>query len=233
MKSKKILIIDDEKNTRMTLSRCLEQAGFESETAVNAEEGWEKFQEQDFGLILLDLRMPGMGGMEFLRQARERRPEVRVVIITAYGTVGTAVEAMKLGAVDFLQKPFTPEEIREVVNRIIKRDSLEEGKSDDYETLIELAKRSATDRDFRAAREYLSRAIQADLAQAEAFNLLGVIEEVLDNHSEALKNYRIALEKDPTLEAARKNLDRATSFQPGEPIDPESFRPAAPAGKTE
>lgn len=233
MKSKKILIIDDEKNTRLTLSRCLEQAGFEAETAVNAEEGWEKFQDQDFGLILLDLRMPGMGGMEFLRRARDRSPEARVVIITAYGTVETAVEAMKLGAVDFLQKPFTPEEIREVVNRIVKRDSLEAGETDDYDTLLELAKRCATDRDFRAAREHLHRAIQADLAKAEAFNLLGVIEEVLDNHSEALKNYRIALDKDPTLEAAQKNLDRATSFLSGESIGPEIPRPTADDEKTD
>ncbi len=232
MKSKKILIIDDEKNTRMTLGRCLDRAGFESDTAVNAEEGWEKFQEEDFGLVLLDLRMPGMGGMEFLRQARELRPEVRVVIITAYGTVGTAVEAMKLGAVDFLQKPFTPEEIREVVNRIIKRDSLEKGEADDYDTLVELAKRCASERDFKAAREHLNRAIHTDLAKAEAFNLLGVIEEVLGNHSQALKNYRIALEKDPTSEAARNNLDRATSFDSGQPAGPDSFSPA-PAGDTE
>ncbi len=212
MKSKKTLIVDDEKNTRLTLGQCLERAGIESAAAVNAEEGLEKIQKEEFGLILLDLRMPGMGGMDFLKKVRQIRPDIKVAIITAYGTVESAVEAMKLGAVDFLQKPFTPDEIRGLVTRIMNRETMEKGKAGDYETLIEFAKRCVTERRFEAAREHLKQAIQADMDNSEAFNFLGVIEEVLGNKSEALKNYRISLEKDPAYEPARKNLERATSF---------------------
>ena len=233
MKSKKILIVDDEKNTRLTLGQCLERTGFKSASAVNAEEGLKKLDEDEFGLILLDLRMPGMGGMEFLKKVRQIRPDIKVVIITAYGTIDLAVEAMKLGAVDFLQKPFTPDEIRELVSRIMKRETLKSGKIDDYETLIELAKRSITERNFETAREYLKKAIMNDLAKADAFDLLGVLEEVLGNRSAALQNYRIALAKDPTYEPARKNLDRATSFESGDPSSLKGSLRPSPGDKVE
>lgn len=215
MKTKKTLIVDDEKNTRLTLGQCLERAGIESAAAVNAEEGLEKLKQEEFGLILLDLRMPGMGGMEFLKKVREIRPDIKIVIITAYGTVDLAVEAMKMGTVDFLQKPFTPDEIRGLVTRIMNRETIEKEKADDYETIIELAKRCATERHFEAAREHLKRALQIDPDKPEAFNLLGVIEEVLGDKHEALKNYRTALQRDPTYKPAQKNLERATNVTPG------------------
>ena len=66
--------------------------------------------------------MPGVDGMEVLRQVRESKPDIRIIIITAYGTIELAVEAMKLGAVDFIPKPFVPEEIREMVARVLDRD---------------------------------------------------------------------------------------------------------------
>jgi DNA-binding NtrC family response regulator len=72
--------------------------------------------------------MPGMDGMEVLRQVREIRPDIRIIMITAYGTIELAVEAMKMGAVDFIQKPFSPEEIRELVSRGMDREKLDEQK---------------------------------------------------------------------------------------------------------
>jgi len=103
-----ILVVDDEKNIRLTLSQSLESLGVEIRTAVNGEEALQKLQEEDFSLILLDLKMPGMGGMEVLRRVRERWSKARVIIITAHGTIESAVEAMKLGAADFIQKTFQP-----------------------------------------------------------------------------------------------------------------------------
>jgi len=114
---KPILIVDDEKNIRMTLSQSLESLETETDTAGNGEEALAKLKEKDFGLILLDIRMPGIDGMEVLRQVREIRPDIRIIMITAYGTIESAVEAIKLGAVDFLQKPFDPDEIRALVSR--------------------------------------------------------------------------------------------------------------------
>ena len=103
MKAKPVLIADDEKNIRLTLSQALESLKLETDTAVNGEEALAKLRDKDFGLILLDLKMPGMDGMEVLRQLRQIRPDIRVIVITAYGTIESAVEAVKLGAVDFIQ----------------------------------------------------------------------------------------------------------------------------------
>jgi DNA-binding response OmpR family regulator len=213
IKSNSILIIDDEQNIRLTLTRALENLGVEIDLAENGEEGLFKLKEKEFSLILLDLNMPGMGGMEMLRQVREIRPDIRVIIITAYGTVERAVEAMKLGAVDFVQKPFVPDEIRGMVKRVIDREKLDEQKVTDYLSLIELAKRSIMDRHFDAAAEHVRKAISLDPGRAEAFNLLGAIMEIRGDRDEALKNYGAALSLDPSYRPAVENLNRATSWR--------------------
>jgi len=210
MMSKPILIVDDEKNIRLTLSQSLEALGVEIDTAADGVEALAKLKGRDFELILLDIRMPGMDGMEVLRRVREIRPDIRIVMITAYGTIESAVEAMKLGAVDFLQKPFDPEEIRELVSRVMNRERLDEQKMVDYSSCIELAKRSIGDRHFGAAIEHVRRAIYVDPSRPEAFNLLGALMEVRGDRSEAQKNYRAALSLDPSYEPAIKNLSHST-----------------------
>ena len=211
MESKPILIVDDEKNIRMTLSQSLESLGVETDMAGNGEEALTKLKEKDFGLILLDIRMPGMDGMEVLRQVREVRPDIRIIMITAYGTIGSAVEAMKLGAVDFLQKPFDPEEIRELVSRVLNREKLDEQKGGDYSSTLELVKRCIGDRHFDAAVEHVRRAIYIDPSRPEAFNLLGALMEIHGDRIEAQKNYRAALSLDASYEPAIKNLQRSTN----------------------
>src|SRR5512147_512007 len=155
--NKPILIVDDEKNIRLTLTESLASLAIETDTASNGEEALAKLKEKDFGVILLDIRMPGMDGMEVLRRVREIRPDIRVIMITAYGTVESAVEAMKLGAVDFLQKPFDPEQVRELVSRVIDREKLDEQKLTDYTSYIELAKKCIGDRHFDAAIEHMRK----------------------------------------------------------------------------
>jgi len=214
MKGRSVLIVDDEKNILLTLSQSLEVLQLETDTATNGEEALAKLKEKDFGLILLDLRMPGMDGMEVLRKVREIRPDIRIIMITAYGTIELAVEAMKLGAVDFIQKPFSPEEIRELVSRVLDREKLDERKAADYGASIELAKRSVGHRHFDAAIEHLRRAIFLDPARPEAFNLLGALLEIQGDRIEAQKNYRAALSLDPSYEPAIKNLQRSTDWKP-------------------
>jgi len=130
MRDKPILIVDDEKNIRLTLSTSLEVLGVETDSAEDGKEALVKLREKEFGLILLDIRMPGVDGMEVLRQVRESRPDIRIIILTAYGTIELAVEAMKLGAVDFIQKPFVPEQIRERVARAMSREKIRPSKDD-------------------------------------------------------------------------------------------------------
>jgi DNA-binding response OmpR family regulator len=210
MTGRSVLIVDDEKNIRLTLSQALEVLEVETDTAANGEEALAKLKEKEFGLILLDLKMPGMDGMEVLRRVSEIRPDIRMIIITAYGTVESAVEAMKLGAADFIQKPFAPEEIRGLVSRVMDREKIDERKAVDYGTSIELAKRCIGDRHFDAAIEHVRRAISLDPGRPEAFNLLGALTEIQGDRIEAQKNYRAALSLDPSYEPAIKNLQRST-----------------------
>ncbi len=211
MEGKSVLIVDDEKNIRLTLSQALQILQLETDTAANGEEALTKLKEKEFGLILLDLKMPGMDGMEVLHRVREFRPDIRVIILTAYGTVESAVEAMKLGAVDFIQKPFSPEEIRALVSRVMDREKIEGQKTVDYGTSIELAKRCIGDRHFDAAIEHVRKAISLDPGRPEAFNLLGALMEIRGDRDEAQKNYRAALSLDPSYEPAIKNLQRSTT----------------------
>jgi DNA-binding NtrC family response regulator len=128
---KPILLVDDEKNIRLTLSHSLEPLGLPIKTAVNGEEALQKLQEEEFSLLLLDLKMPGIDGMDVLHRVRERWPETCVIIITAHGTIDSAVDAMKLGAVDFIQKPFSPQEIRNLVTRVMGRQGFQSGSRDE------------------------------------------------------------------------------------------------------
>ncbi len=211
MKNTSILIVDDEKNIRLTMSQALEQLGKPVSTAVNGEEALLKLKEGQIGLVFLDLKMPGMDGMEVLRRIREEWSKIRVVIITAHGTIESAVEAMKLGAVDFIQKPFSPDEIRELAGRVLEREGLDEESSVDYPSLIELTKRHISNREFSRAHATIRKAIAADPAHAEAYNLLGVLLEIEGDWYHAQKFYRAALDIDPAFKPALANLERSTS----------------------
>ena len=213
MEGKSVLIVDDEKNIRLTLSQSLESLEIDTDTAANGEEALAKIGETDFGLILLDLKMPGMDGIEVLRKVREMRPDIRVIIITAYGTIESAIEAVKLGAVDFIQKPFAPAEIRELITQVFDREKLDEKKAEDYASHLELGKRCIGNRNFEAAIEHVHEAISLDPSRAEAFNLLGALLEIRGDRLNALKNYRAAISLDPTYDAASRNLDRATDWR--------------------
>ncbi|OGP62845.1 MAG: hypothetical protein A2169_11850 [Deltaproteobacteria bacterium RBG_13_47_9] len=123
MRDKPILIVDDEKNVQLVISQALEALGVRTEIASDGKEALAKLKDKEYGLILLDLHMPGVDGMEVLRHVHESRSNIRVIIITAYGTVKLAMEAIKLGAVDFMHKPFLPEEIRARVAQVIDREN--------------------------------------------------------------------------------------------------------------
>lgn len=111
----KILLIDDEQIVRDSVERVLTKAGYEVASVADGPAGLKKIDQEEFSLVLLDLKLPGNDGLAILRKMKEKRPELRVVIISGYGTVKSAVEAMKLGARDFLSKPFTPNELRGIV----------------------------------------------------------------------------------------------------------------------
>ena len=100
-----ILIIDDEKAIRKTLSEILSYEGYKIEEAGDGEEGLKKFRERTFDVVLCDIKMPKLDGLEFLDRAREANPDVPVIMISGHGTIETAVEAVKKGAYDYISKP--------------------------------------------------------------------------------------------------------------------------------
>jgi len=120
MKQRKILVVDDEKNIRLMLSQALASNTTTIETAINGEEALQKLEQSGYDLLLLDLRMPGMDGVQVLRHVHAEHPKLPVILLTAHGTVETAVEAMQSGAVNFLQKPFSPREIRDAVDKALQ-----------------------------------------------------------------------------------------------------------------
>lgn len=211
MTDRQILIVDDEKNIRMTMTRALEPLGLPVHTAVNGEDALEKLSEGEFALVFLDLKMNGIDGVEVLRRINEAWPATRVIVISAHGTIGSAVEVMKLGAVDFLEKPFSPVDVREHATAVLEREELDEQAALHYPALIEVAKRYVTDRSFDAARACVLRAVAVDPGQPEAYNLLGALLEIRGDWLEAQKYYRAALDIDPTFKPARANLERTTS----------------------
>ena len=113
----RILVVDDERGIREGCRRILQSEGFAVETAENGNEGLMKAKEAAYDLILIDLMMPGMGGMDLLGHIRGLDPEIIAIVITGYATVETAVEAMKQGAYDYIPKPFTPDQLMAVLNR--------------------------------------------------------------------------------------------------------------------
>jgi DNA-binding response OmpR family regulator len=114
---KKILVVDDESSVRFLLSEELTQQGYEVSTAASGEEALAMLEKAAFDLMLLDLKMPGMDGIEVMRVARDLAPQTVVVMLTAYATLDSAVEALRYGGHDYLLKPSSPDEIRASVER--------------------------------------------------------------------------------------------------------------------
>jgi DNA-binding NtrC family response regulator len=109
MNTTRALVIDDEQIVLDSVSRILTEDTYEVDTSLSGREGLAKALEGDYDVVLTDIRMPDIGGMRVLRDVKRAKPALPVVIITGYATVRSAVQAMKLGAADYLEKPFTPE----------------------------------------------------------------------------------------------------------------------------
>ena len=119
-----VLIVEDHERLREQLGQFYEREGFKVTTAGCGEEALEKLSQEKFALVVSDVKMPGIDGFELARQTREKYPDTDVILITAFGNVKQAVEAMKLGASDYITKPFQPEAIRLVSEKLIERRRL-------------------------------------------------------------------------------------------------------------
>jgi len=215
--NKKIIVIDDEPNVRLGYRITLETEGFTVQEANGAEQALEAFDGDSFDLAILDLRMPEMDGLDLLAIMREHGLDTPTVIITAYGDVPHAVKAMKLGAIDFLQKPLTPEQLRELVSEVIARHetpaapelpriALKYRTDGNFHLLA--AKRAINNRDFNTAREHLTEALKQNDYVIEVHNLLGVLSEMNEDYDAAKKCYGRAIAINSNYEPAQQNMRR-------------------------
>jgi DNA-binding NtrC family response regulator len=123
MDNTKILIVDDEIIMRESLAGWLERDGYEIAVAASGEEALEILKDSRFDILLVDIKMEGISGLDVLNQVKEDDPDVAVVMITAYGSISTAIEAMKKGAYDYLLKPFDPDALGVLIEKIIEHQA--------------------------------------------------------------------------------------------------------------
>jgi len=123
MSGSKILIVDDELIMRESLAGWLERDGHTVDKAASGEEALEKCEKTRYDILLLDIKMEGMSGLEVLKKVKENDPDVSVVMITAYGSIPSAIEAMKSGAYEYLLKPFDPDELMMLIEKIIEHQA--------------------------------------------------------------------------------------------------------------
>lgn len=115
----RILVIDDEEIIRVSCKRALVPEGYEVDTAASGREGLELFEKEKYDLVLLDLKMPGLNGIEVLLNIKSQRPDQNVMIMTGYDTIEHIVESISSGAAHYLEKPFTPDTLLERINEVI------------------------------------------------------------------------------------------------------------------
>jgi len=123
MKKKSILIVDDDPSMKSALTESLESCGYDAHAVENGFDALAAFNQKTYDLVLTDMKMPGMTGIEVLKAVKKLSPETPVIVITAYGTVNTAVEAMKEGAAEFIMKPFSLDDLESAVKNVLSPSS--------------------------------------------------------------------------------------------------------------
>jgi len=151
MGRKRVLVIDDDQIVLNGVKRILSQADFEVETTLSGRQGLEWALSKTYDAVLTDIRMPDIGGMVVLRDIKRARPEVPVTIITGYANVQSAVQAMELGAADYLEKPFTPDQLLKAVTLSIEQAATTAPEKQipvHRKEILAVLERAATDGDF-------------------------------------------------------------------------------------
>jgi DNA-binding NtrC family response regulator len=138
---KNVLVIDDEPIILDSCRRILHDEGFEVNGAMNGREGLKKIEEDKYDAVLVDWKLPEIDGMEVLRIIKKNHPDIIVVMITGYPSVGSAVKAMKLGVSDYVSKPFTPEELKEALIKALEHSRPLKKEEAEVETSIQVEAR--------------------------------------------------------------------------------------------
>jgi len=179
-----ILIVDDEPNVRLMYRSALAGLGYDIHEAATAEAALQQMQTHKYEAAILDLKLPGMDGLELLEQMHGLGIATPAAFVSAHGQVPDAMHAMELGAIDFLPKPPTPEQLRDMVQDILLRHSADSdvGGEKDFQYYLRSAKRAINLRDFPTATEHLVKALDLNPSSRQAINLVGVLIEMRQEH---------------------------------------------------
>lgn len=190
MTNKKVLVVDDTKNIRALLTTCLELKGYSVFTANNGIVAMELVMEQSFDIAFIDIKMPEVSGTEVLRRIRAIGLNFPVVIMTAFATVRNAVECTKLGAVAYLQKPFTVDKVNDVLLMLENINSIE----DNIEVYIKKSRELINKQNYDEAYNHLKRGLSIDPSCGEVYFLIGLVNEKNNNLQQAEKFYTVSRE---------------------------------------
>ena len=186
---KRVLVVDDTKNIRLLLTKCLEHEGYQVETASDGQEALDMFRKDRYDLAFLDIKMPRLSGTEVLKSIREMGIGTPVIIITAYATVKNAVECTKLGAVTYLQKPFTAEKIRIVLSELM--NGLEDsGLYWQTESILKRTAELIDESAFSDALEMLKAVIAKEIDNPEVYFLMSKIYQGMGHKKKADRFYK-------------------------------------------
>ncbi|AWI05699.1 response regulator [Clostridium drakei] len=185
---KKALVVDDTKNIRTLLTTCLEINDYEVITAKSGHEAMELLNIEKFDLVFLDIKMPEISGTSVLKEMREMGIDIPVIIMTAFATVKNAVDCTRLGAAAYLQKPFTAEKVKSVLNEIFNNDD----NIDDLEGLLKHSRELIEAGRNEDAYNILKKALSINPSCSEVYYLIGIVHEKNGDVKQAQKFYEIA-----------------------------------------
>ena len=215
MDTKRILIVDDDANIQRMLRVCLEGSGYAVDQATDGARALEAISQAPPDLVLLDLAMPVLDGMTVLADLRSMLPKgnTRVIVMTAHGSVRSAMQAVRLGAADFLEKPFKPDELRQSVASVLL-DSFEiPGVHGGYAAALQSVRDALRRGKFISAEAALMKAGTITDNDPRFLNLAGVLHEAHDRTASARTFYGKALIADESYEPARHNLRRLEQIE--------------------
>ena len=173
-----ILVMEDDLNVAKGLEMVLTEEGYQVNLAGTGELAMKAFQEKKFDLLVADLRLPDINGMEVIKQVKERKPDTEVIVITGYGTTATAVEAMKIGVHDFLPKPFTEDQIKNSITEALKTQEEKTGKTE--------TKKAETEEDRLIQKRQVSQILNRTAEDSDFWK------DLMENGSIALEGYQLS-----------------------------------------
>ncbi|MCD6546641.1 MAG: response regulator [Thermotogae bacterium] len=199
---KKILVVDDETNIRNLIKKILSDE-FEVDTAANGLEALKLLKNKEFDLMILDINMPQMDGVELMKKLKKHNVSIPIVVISVFSDPEKLIETFKLGATDFIVKPFSPDQILDTVNRII---NYSQKKEEDTTDMIKETKRLISAGEIVKSREKVLELFKFLPSSPIPHFLYGLILEKEGKLKEAKKHFQVSLILDPSYDPAKKKL---------------------------